>query len=70
LLLTGVSSSLGSHAAVNLQEEHHTTIAAGQHLQHGPELEPIDPSYVGRSNSVLVSKTKGDKKPLDAKDLM
>ena len=57
-------------SAVNLQEEHHTTIAAGQHLQHGPELEPIDPSYVGRSNSVLVSKTKGDKKPLDEKDLI
>ncbi len=62
--------ALALFPAVNLQEEHHTTIAAGQHLQHGPELEPIDPSYVGRSNSVLVSKTKGDKKPLDAKDLM
>lgn len=55
---------------VSLNEEHHTTIAAGQHLQHGPELEPIDPSYAGKANTVMVTKTKADGKPLDKNDLM
>lgn len=58
------------HIEVELREEHHATIAANQHLQHGPELEPIDPSYMGKSNTILVSKTKGDKKPIDLKELI
>jgi hypothetical protein len=50
---------------VNLSEEHHATIAANQHLQHGPELEPIDPSYIGRHGSVTVEQTKANHKPFE-----
>jgi hypothetical protein len=65
-----VSTTPFSSLEVELREEHHATIAAGQHLQHGPELEPIDPSYMGKGNTVLVNKTKGDRKPLDKNELI
>jgi hypothetical protein len=42
---------------VDLSEDHHETIAAGQHLQHGPELEPIDRSFVGKD--VVINKSTG-----------
>jgi hypothetical protein len=43
--------------AVSFKEEHYTTIAAGQHLPHGPELSPIDPSFIGQH--VQINKSKG-----------
>ena len=52
---------------VSFTEEHHTTIAAGQSSPHGPELEPIDPSYVGRD--VVVNKVKGNKIPFEEVDI-
>ena len=68
-IVQGKKSDKGNFE-VNLQEQHHTTIAAGQHLQHGPELEPIDPTFVGKANTLLVNKTKGDKRTLDKNDLI
>jgi hypothetical protein len=43
--------------AVSLKEEHHVTVQAGQDLPHGPELAPIDPSFIGKH--VQVTKSKG-----------
>jgi len=54
---------------LNLSDDHQVTIAAGQSLQHGPELEAIDPSYVGRTGSLIVEKTKGDRTPFDGNDI-
>lgn len=48
---------------VRITEEHNATIAAGQHLPLGPELEPIDPSYVGAD--IVINKAKGDKQPFE-----
>lgn len=41
---------------MNFKEEHHVTMEAGQENPHGPEITPIDPSYLGRN--VTVNKTK------------
>lgn len=54
---------------MRLSDDHQATIAAGQSLQHGPELEAIDPTFVGRSSSVMVEKTKADRKPFDGNDI-
>lgn len=35
-------------AEVNLKPEHQTTIEAEQDRQYGPELTPVDPSYIGQ----------------------
>lgn len=45
-----------SPAAVTLKPEHHATIGAEQDRQFGPELAPIDPSFLG--SSVGVTKVK------------
>lgn len=57
------SNKTTTYLEVKLRAEHQETIAAGQSLPHGPELETIDPSYVGRS--VIINKTKGDRKPFN-----
>mmetsp|Transcript_6507 Transcript_6507/g.10955 ORF Transcript_6507/g.10955 Transcript_6507/m.10955 type:complete len:128 (+) Transcript_6507:89-472(+) len=61
-IVQGKKSDKGNFE-VNLNPEHHVTIEAGQELQHGPELEPIDPSYVGKKDSVVINRTKGDGAP-------
>ncbi len=43
--------------AVSLKEEHQVTVQAGQDLPHGPELAPIDPSFIGKH--VQVNRSKG-----------
>ena len=44
-------------AEVKLKEEHLVTVEKEQHNPHGPELSPIDPSFIGKH--VTVTKTKG-----------
>lgn len=56
-------------SGLKLSEDHQVTIAAGQSLQHGPELEAIDPSFIGRASPVMVEKTKADHKPYDGEDI-
>lgn len=50
---------------VSFNEEHHVTIDAGQKERHGPELEPIDPTYIGVDSAVTVNKAKGTRKPFE-----
>jgi hypothetical protein len=52
---------------VKLNPEHQVTVDAGQVLPHGPELSPIDPSFIGKH--VGVTKHKADKKPLGEGDV-
>ena len=42
---------------MGLKEEHKVTLEAGQDLPHGPELAPIDPSFIGKH--VEINKVKG-----------
>eukprot|EP00598_Pedospumella_elongata_P015009 CAMPEP_0185010914 /NCGR_PEP_ID=MMETSP1098-20130426/96227_1 /TAXON_ID=89044 /ORGANISM="Spumella elongata, Strain CCAP 955/1" /LENGTH=129 /DNA_ID=CAMNT_0027539865 /DNA_START=34 /DNA_END=423 /DNA_ORIENTATION=+ len=63
------TKSVRGNFGLNLSDDHQVTIAAGQSLQHGPELEAIDPSYVGRTGSLIVEKTKGDRTPFDGNDI-
>ncbi|KAJ1420377.1 hypothetical protein B484DRAFT_399925 [Ochromonadaceae sp. CCMP2298] len=63
-IVQGKKSDKGNFA-VSLNPEHQQTIAAGQHLKHGPELEAIDPSYVGRKGSVVVEKARADGRPFE-----
>lgn len=54
--------------AVSFKEEHLVTIDANQHLQHGPELTPIEPSFVGKP--VEISKVKGTGKVVKGADVI
>jgi hypothetical protein len=56
-----------SLAEVKLSEQHQVTVEAGQVLPHGPELSPIDPSFIGKHVSVTAH--KADKKPLSKEDM-
>lgn len=51
--------------AVKLQPEHHVTIEHGQDNPNGPELEPVDQSYIGRN--VVINKSKKGDKPMERK---
>ena len=42
-----------------MSEENLVTVQSEQHHPHGPELSPIDPSFVGES--ITVTKTKATK---------
>ncbi len=46
---------------MSMKEEHQVTIQSRQHEPLGAELEPIDPSYLGKA--VQVTKTKGGSLP-------
>lgn len=41
---------------MDFKEEHYTTLEQGQENPHGPEITPIDPSFLGRS--VTINKSK------------
>ena len=56
-IVQGTKNKDTNHFDVGFRPDHHETIAAGQHLQHGPELEPIDPSFVGVG--VKINKSTG-----------
>jgi hypothetical protein len=54
-------------SAVSMKPEHHVTVESEQDNPHGPELSPVDPSYIGKH--VTVEKTKKGTMKVDPKDL-
>jgi hypothetical protein len=50
-----------------MKPEHHITVESEQDNPHGPELSPVDPSYIGKH--VTVEKTKKGTMKVDPKDL-
>eukprot|EP00981_Chlorochromonas_danica_P005787 scaffold1190_cov187-Ochromonas_danica.AAC.19 len=56
------------HYEVSLKPEHKLTIEAEQDRKHGPELTPIDPSFLGQQ-VVSMTKVKGNKTPLKNVDV-
>ena len=60
-LLPRLLNVLMTLAEVKLTSDHQVTVEAGNHLPHGTEIEPVDPTYSGREIPVEISRHSKDK---------
>jgi hypothetical protein len=55
---------------VTLSPEHLITVEQGQDNPLGPQLEPIDPSFIGKNISLHTSSKANEQERLEAKRLL